>query len=349
MRRRRAAAALAAGLAGLVRPVPAQTVVAFPFYRAEQALQALFSHHFPARMAHFEQEATELAAIAVRHCGGLTAQGALARAWDRTRLAWMTASVPALGPLLSRRSQREIDFWPLRPALAERALAGRPLTLSDMAGVGGPAKGLPAIEWLLNTPPAPTHCPHLALVAEGIAAEATALRWGFEALAEKDWGADETVARATFALWVNQWLGALENLRWQQIEQPLQRARSSGRPAVFARRRIEDNRADWQAQWQVLHAQALLLPSQRAEPPAPGQALLSLEALLFGKGQLALAGRWARAVDAVGERMAALPERPREDQMLALAAAMKAVTALYQRELAAAVDVQLGFSSSDGD
>lgn len=263
----------------------------------------------------------------------------------------MAASNPALGPLVTRRSQREIDFWPIRPALLQRALASRPQTLAAMVAVGGPAKGLPAIEWLLAAPTAESHCPYLALVAEGVAAEALALSQAFDALAAKDWTADDDAARAAFAEWINQWLGGLEALRWQQIEQPLQRARTAGtgRAPAFARQRLAENLADWQAQWQSLKAQARNDAAAGAAPPQPGQALVPIEALLLGKGHLALAGRWARSLDAVSREFAALPAAPDADSLTRLSATMKAVTTLYQQAVAAALDVPLGFSSADGD
>ena len=99
----------------------------------------------------------------------------------------------------ARRSQRQIDFWPTRPALLAKALARAPKTLADMESVGTPAKGFPAMEQLLAAPPSPAHCPYLVLVAEGIEAEAVALRTGFDALAARDWTSDEDAARSAFA------------------------------------------------------------------------------------------------------------------------------------------------------
>lgn len=343
----------AAALAVLPWPVArAQApVIAFPYYRGEQALQGLYAVHLPPLARAFEDKAKALAAAARQHCNGPASASALHSAWREARLAWVRLANPALGPVVTRRSQREIDFWPTRAALLKRAIDSAPRTLKDMERIGGPAKGFPALELLLAGPAQPAHCPYVALLAAAIEAEAVALRQAFDQLAKQDWTADEDETRKAFNDWINQWLGGLENLRWQQIEQPVQRARTAGRnqAPAFARQAMADNRADWQAQWQSLVAQARLRPGQRAQPPQPGEALLSIEALLLGKGQLAMAQRWGRAIDAVTSALDDLPAQPREQDLMALSSRMKAVTSLYQREVAAALDVSLGFSSADGD
>ncbi|MFT5933945.1 MAG: putative lipoprotein [Hydrogenophaga sp.] len=94
---------------------------------------------------------------------------------------------------------------------------------------------------------------------------------------------------------------------------------------------------------------ARLRPGQYAEPPRPGPVLISIEALLIGKGQLALAQRWTKALDGAGAEFAALTPLSSDIELLATAQRMKALPVLYQNEVAAALDVPLGFSSADGD
>jgi len=324
---------------------------AFPFYSGEQALSGLYGHHLPPLAYAFDTEAQRLVAVARAHCAGPAALPALREAWLRTLLAWSALSAPALGPVIERRSQRQIDFWPPRPALLEKALNGAPETLADMDRVGAPAKGFPTLERLLAGAPASNHCPYLVLIAEGIAAEAGALRTGFDSLAARDWTTNEETARSAFGEWINQWLGGLERLRWMQIEQPVQRARTAGKhhKPPFARLSAADNQAEWRAQWSALRAQARLTPGQAAQPPQAGQGLIPIEALLLGKGHIALAQRWAASVDTADAAMAALPERAGEKEQMALARTLKGVTTLFQTEVAAALDVPLGFSDADGD
>lgn len=351
--RRHSLAGLLAVAALAVTGLHAQTggALAFPYYSGEDALQGLYAQHLPALARDFETQARALTAAARQHCAGPAAPAALKEAWRRALLSWQTLSSPALGPVIQRRSQRQIDFWPTRPALLAKALERAPKTLADMESVGTPAKGFPAMEQLLAARPSPAHCPYLVLVAEGIEAEAVALRTGFDPLAARDWTSDEDAARAAFAEWINQWLGGLERLRWAHIEQPVQKARTAGKGHApeFAREAAADNAAEWRAQWQALRAQARLSPAQRAQPPQPGQGLVPIEALLMGKGQIALAQRWGQALDRADAAVAALPAKAGEKELMALSKTLKGVTTLFQAEVAAALDVPLGFSDADGD
>lgn len=328
-----------------------QGAVAFPIYSADHALQGIYTHHYPALWQTFAREAADLTQAAKQHCANPAQPDALLQAWRRARLAWMAASHPAVGPVVTLRSQREIDFWPVRPALLQRALSSQPQSLAQMARVGGPAKGFPTMELLLSGAPAPTHCPYHILIAQGIEAHAQDVNKAFSDLATKDWNADDEAARNAFAEWINQWLGGLTNLSWQHIAQPLHKAQTAGtgQAPQFARRQIADNRADWLAQWSSLQAQARLTADTQRNPPVPGMALVPIEALLLGKGHIALAQRWAKAIDAVTSAMASLPERPTERELQTLSQTLKTMTSLYQSDVAAALDVPLGFSSADGD
>lgn len=326
--------------------------LAFPYYSGEDALQGLYRQHMPPLARAFETRAQALSAAARRHCAGPASLPALRAAWREALLAWQALSSPALGPVIERRSQRQIDFWPARPALLAKALERAPQSLADMEPIGSPAKGFPAMELLLAGKPSPAHCPYLALLAEGIEAEATALRAGFDALAARDWTRDEDAARTAFGEWINQWLGGLERLRWIHIEQPVQRARTAGTPGhtpEFARLALADDLAEWRVQWQALRAQARLRPQQVRQPPQPGQGLLAIEALLMGKGHIALAQRWGKAIDAADAAFEHLPARPDAPTLMALSKTLKGVTTLYQGEVATALDVPLGFSDADGD
>jgi hypothetical protein len=69
----------------------------------------------------------------------------------------------------------------------------------------------------------------------------------------------------------------------------------------------------------------------------------------MGKGQIALAQRWGTALDAADAAMQRLPAKPSDAALMALSKTLKGVTTLYQNEVAAALDVPLGFSDADGD
>lgn len=404
-----------ASLSGLALPARAQTVplatiqphTAMPFYSADHALQGVYTHHLPALSAQFVQQANALVQHAESFCRTLQTQplqptplqpspGAapitlpmLQTQWQQAMLAWEALSTPALGPVVLRRSQRQIDFWPTRPELIRKALAKAPETMTDMERVGTLAKGLPAMELLLvqwqptqsghvrvvdgRAPqsgkplskwpamPAAT-CRYLSLLAQGIAQEATELHTDLGIWATKDWSDSPEVTSAAMAEWVNQWLAGVERLRWAHLEKPIksnQTQATSGQltksnPVQFARITRAANLAGWRAQWHSLLAQARLTPAQTQNPPVPGQALVPIEALLLGKGQIALAQRWVQALDQVTARLdklkpTAASRASDQRELLALAQSLKVVTVLFQNDIASALDIPLGFSDADGD
>jgi len=330
-----------------------------PYYSAEQALQGVYRHRLPALAKAFEQSSAQLVSRTEAHCLGQAPLAELRAQWQQTLVSWQALASPQLGPLVARRSQREIDFWPTRERLLRQALEKAPQTLAEMERVGAPAKGFPALEQLLASASAsgpalaPATCHYAGLVAQGIEAEARTLNTELAALAQKNWSESPNDAASAFAEWINQWLGGLERLRWAHIEKPIQTHRTTGasssEPVAFPRLTREANLADWRAQWHSLQAMARLSPSQYAAPPVPGEALVPIEALLIGKGQLALAQRWAQAVDRAGADLTALTPQSSDNALLATTQRMKALTVLYQNEVAAALDVPLGFSSADGD
>ena len=336
-------------------------VNAMPYYSLEDALQGIYGFHIPPLAQRFRRQSEQLVEATAGFCQGTVALPALTAQWQTTQVSWEALLTPSIGPLVSRRSQRQIDFWPTRPELIARALKAEPQTLPDMTRVGTPAKGLPAMEWLLaqwavpgKGQPSARDCQLAHLMAQGIAEEARALDAEFATLAAKDWAASPDDATAAMAEWVNQWLAGVERLRWAHIEKPIVSHPSShaGKPAepiAFARLSRESNWAGWQAQWFSLLTQARLTEAQYRHPPPPGKALVPIEALLLGKGQLALAGRWAATLDKVTVAMRGLTPQSTTAQLLAVTQLMKAVTVLFQNEVATALDIPLGFSDADGD
>ena len=352
------ALALGLGLAGMAAAQTAAPVVAAPYYSAEQAMQGIYTHQLPPLARAFQAQAERLVTTTAQHCQGQATLPALRAQWQQTLVSWEALSTPAVGPMVARRSQRQIDFWPTRPELLRRSMDKAPATLADMERVGTPAKGLPALELLIHQwdasrkPPPATACRYAELVAEGIATEARALQNELGEWATREWEDEPEVTTAALAEWVNQWLAGLERLRWAHIEKPITSHQTTGGaakggPVPFARLDRDSALRDWRAQWQSLLAQGRL-PAGRP-PPAAGQALVPMEALLMGRGQLALAQQWGRALDQVSAGMDALTPRASERELLALTKSMKAVTVLFQNDVAAALDVPLGFSDADGD
>jgi predicted lipoprotein len=325
----------------------AHAQVAVPYYTASHVWQGLYQVHLPQQARAFAQTAQALRQTVHLRCDDASATPELNRQWQTTLQAWVSMSTPAMGTVLSRRSQRQIDFSPIRLTLLNQSLARLPRNQEEWARVGTPAKGFSALEWVLQPPRDVARCAYALGLAQDIERESQALledtlSWSVQPLEEERVG-------AAFAEWVNQWLGAWERLRWGQIEQPIQKARTSGKSVAWARKRPEHNTMDWQAQWRVLYSQARLSPSQRLQPPEPGRGVIPIEALLLGKGHIALAQRWGQALDRLDLQVRRLNANSSPQAWEAWARGMKVVTVLFQNEVAAALDVPLGFSDADGD
>lgn len=334
---------------------PASTpVVAFPVYNAAHAMRGLHQHMLLPRAQTFAQAAAALVVQTSSYCGKSGAQASALQMvrlqWQDTLQAWEAFAAVATGAVLERRSQRQIDFWPVRPALVERAIARAPRGEEGMQLVGTPAKGLPALEWLLWTSPAAPATPACAFaqeVAKDVEREAQALVKAETRIAAQDWDEDAEASGKGMAEWINQWLGGLEQLRWAQMEKPLKAAPANEGPS-YARLASGSDAASWQAQWKALREQAGVTPEQRLAPPNPGQALVPIEAILLGKGEIALAAKWnASLVQA--DKAISVADPIQAASVLNATAAMKSLNLLFQNEVASSLDIPLGFSSADGD
>ncbi len=320
--------------------------IAYPYYSAQDVLQGLYRHLLPSLVRAFGTEAEALRELATVRCPDRSSLQVLRKQWSSTLLAWQRLATPGLGPVLKRRSQRKIDFWPTRAALVDKALARAPQVLDDLVTIGTPAKGFPALELLLSREPDAKTCKYVSLLTEDIAFEAKALGEEFAQLANKDWSDSEEDAKQQFAEWINQWLGGWERLRWTQIEQPILKGQTRGEAPAFARTAMPTNHNEWGTQLSALLAQARW---SGAVPPRPGEEMIPIEALLRGKGHLNTAGRWRQALDGVRQAFDQLRPQSPTSQWLAFAQKMRTVTALYQNEVAQALDIPLGFSDADGD
>lgn len=314
--------------------------VAVPSYGPAAVLRGLHAHWTLPRAREFRAAAGALQQTLVQRCEGRAALPAARDAWRGAMQAWERLSAVALGPLLTRRSARQIDFTPTRPRLIERALnAGAPWNL---ALIGTPAKGLPALEWLLWTQPAEPGTPAcryaLALAAE-IVVEADALEAAFAELAAREWTDDAAVAGVNE--FVNQWVGGLERLRWPGMEKPLR----AERPGELPRAASGSTAAAWAAQWDALRALAVF---EGRAAPAPGAGLVPLETWLRGRGQNPLAGALVQAVQRSSTALQGLqPTAP--PAVWQAAQSLAALKHLAEAQVAPALEVSIGFSDADGD
>ena len=357
---RTAAAVLLAALwtAGTAPPAAAQSDwarVAVPVYGPTAVLQGLNAHWTAPRAAAFATEAQALPDAMEALCRGGKGGRELNAAreqWRRSTLAWERLSTVAVGPLVERRSLRQIDFAPTRPALIEKAVRAAPADPAAMERVGTPAKGLPALEWLLWTRPvAPDTpaCRYAVEVARDIRREAQALQQAFAAQAKASAGSDadgevdEASVVAGSAEFVNQWVGGIERLRWAQMEKPLRAA--GGRAPDWPRAASGSSVASWRAQWEALRGLGVFAGG---EAPLAGQGLVPLETWLRSKGRNPEADRLVAAARQVDARMQRIDVR-RPPTVLEAAKALAALKRVAEADVAPALEVSLGFSDADGD
>lgn len=349
---------LMAGLACAALPVAAQQVpanVALPFYGPLDFMQGAWRQWYAPRAQDFVQRAQALVAALSASCAaapgdGQALQGARA-AWAEAALAYGRLSAVSVGPLLQRRTTRQIDFAPTRPALIRQAIASAPAELAALERVGTPAKGLPALEWLLWSPApasgAPT-CRYAQLLGEHVLAEARAVEQVFAALAaatpEPDDEAAEQAAAVAMAELVNQWVGGVERLRWPFMDKP-RRSAPKGKPPAYPRATSGLSAQAWAAQWQGLRTLAVARDNR---VPQPGTDLVALETYMRGRGLNALADTWLATVHQVDAAVAAArPDAPASVQ--AAATAVAGLKQLAEAELAPALNIRIGFSDADGD
>src|SRR5204862_1662718 len=132
------------GIAGLAQAAPPEATRA-------QFLRNVIADHFVPGFGAFARSMPPLTKSMEALCESPDTDtlSAARAAWIDSMLAWEKASAIPFGPLLTRHSLVRIDYWPARPHLIDRALLKPPSTIKGLELIGGPAKGLPALEWLL--------------------------------------------------------------------------------------------------------------------------------------------------------------------------------------------------------
>ncbi len=270
-------------------------------------------------------------------------------AWIRTLHTWLALSTVATGPVVERRAVKALDFQPPRPELIRRAVeraAEGPLNAEAMERIGTPAKGLPALEHLLWSTPAefarePALWHYLKSASADLAREAQALSEACTALATTD--PDEETVAAGVAELINQLLGAVELLRWRDMERPARAGDPQRMP--YPRQRSGQTLAAWKTAWRTLRE----LCRTPGTWPEPGRNLVPLALYLRSLGQIGLADRLDERLDRIDDALLALPARPAPSAVVRTADTLKPLRAMLENEIASAVKVRIGFSDNDGD
>lgn len=305
-------------------------------------IQAVAREWAVPRSDDFVQSSSRLPPALRALCDAPHAEGevALSRArqqWLATMSSWERLSSVAIGPLIERRSQRQIDFTPTRPAMIEKAVKSAPANLAAMELIGTPAKGLPALEWMLWTKPvapASPECRYAVLVAAEIAHEAQALNEAYKQAAARK--LTDTAAQTALSELVNQWVGGMERLSWNDMVMPVQVAITAKRDnADFAHRISGSTTTSWAAQWGALRALAT------------GSGY-SIETELRTRGQDQVADVLADATRKADQAMQGLNARD-DARVLDAGRALTALKQVVEDKAAGALGVHIGFSDADGD
>lgn len=326
--------------------------VAVPLFTPEDFVAGVLRHHASPRAVAFETSARRLAdaARAWADGGGAGTVPALQQAWLSALRAWVALNALAIGPLVQRRSARRIDFSPTRAEQVRRAIEGVAAAPSpfDAELIGSAAKGFGALEWLLWHREAPRDAAaarYAAVVADDVAAEASALSQAFASTAERERSDEDTVT--AFTEIINQWIGGLEALRLQHFERPRTEAlRRSGARAVLPRSLASAAVAERQARWDAL--QAITRFAAGTPIPRPGQGLVSIETLLRGRGLNPLADRIVLASKRADAALTAASDSS-PALLQAASRTLADLKCLAEAEVAARLDVRVGFSDADGD
>ncbi|HEY3500094.1 MAG TPA: imelysin family protein [Polyangiaceae bacterium] len=316
---------------------------------------------FEARAAELEARAAEL-----RDAPSSETLEAARSAWWTARAPWKRAEVFAFGPY-SEEPQRigpKIDFWPARPETIEGVLEDDfeldPEAIEDL---GAPAKGLPALEYLLYAPDAdpvalfgdPRRGEYVRALAQDLVARAREIHDAWAPEHENflnelvDAGRSSTRfmnLNAALGEIVNRIGYTLENDRLEKLA-PALGDTSDGTPqpdrleSTYSGRSLEDLR-DNLAGIEHLY---------RGDAPS---GLRGLDAYLRGRGknlgrsfdELALACR--NAFDALpgtlAEAVSAEPAAVRE-----VMSRFAALQRFFQVDVLNALSLSLGFNDNDGD
>jgi predicted lipoprotein len=316
---------------------------------------------FESRAAVLEQRAAELCEAPDE----TTLDGARDAWWD-ARAPFKQAEVFAFGPFkeFPWRLGPKLDFWPARPETIDEVLASSaPLDPESAAALGAPARGLPAIEYLLYPPeldvlaelgPGTRRCEYLAGICADLVARASDLRFAWEPRGEDYLGELLDAGRGSASFMtlemavgevVNRMGFLLENMRNDKLRKPLGGS-VDGPPAPaaaesrFSGRSLEDLRDNLRGLKLVYYG--------------PGNGAPGLSSYLRARGKEFdpfMTARFAAAMEAVDAApepfSVALAEDPRS--IVRLIEALESLGLAIQVDILNALAANVGFNDNDGD
>lgn len=309
----------------------------FPYYEAEEVLNSTVLYHYKKDTAALQANLKKLDSATQQYCKSNASLDNVKRSFASSYLAWIELSAVVMGPLLENNTVRQIDFRPLRVNLLERAIKKQPKGQQAMALVGSPAKGFPALEYLLEQPSfkaGSPQCTYAVEVVQDIDRTVANLKW--------------STLNAEMQLYFNQLVGALHNIAWERMEKPLlknQDDSAAGRAVDWPYSRMNLTEKVWVAQWRSV-SEMLVVQSQTV--PKASSQLVPLEAYLRGLGQIELADTLAKHTDKAAAAMLA-NDTSKPATVAQSVKAVKVLKGFLEQEVAKGLKVSIQFSSSDGD
>jgi predicted lipoprotein len=316
---------------------------------------------FEARAGVLEQRNAELCATPDEAALGIARD-----AWWEARAPFKQAEVFAFGPFqeFPWRLGPKLDFWPARPDTVDGVLAGsQPLDPESVAALGAPARGLPAIEYLLYPPDVDVlaelgagtrRCEYLAGISADLVARAADLRLAWDRGGEDYLGelidagrGSETFMTLEMAVGevVNRMGYLLENMRNDKLRKPLGGS-VDGPPAPdaaesrFSQRSLEDLRDNVRGLRLVYFGPGGGAPGLGSYLRARGK---EFDPFMIARFDAAMA-----AIDAVPEPFTvALAEEPRK--VVKLIDALGELGRAVQVDILNALATNVGFNDNDGD
>lgn len=339
---------------------------------AEQAARKELLRHWAGNVLQpmtqeFAAAAGKLAESSEAFCAGKRDLRQVQAAWRDAESAWQPLEMLQIGPTIERRTQRQVNFWPVRPRLMEPILsASAPIPPEDMETLGAAGKGLPAMEYLLFPDDktagdakktfAAGYCHalqalanHVRTEAEGLAAEWRAPDGGFarqlaEAGEHPQDGAFTSTDQALSDV-VNLLIAGLDAVKIRKLGKPLEKSEDTA-----SLERIES----WRSGASLDHIRDNLRGFERvffgAGSDEPG-----LDDYLATIQRPGLARVIRQELDAAKTALAAI--RPpmqnavikQRKQVENLHKTVGRLQYLLETEVADALKVDLGFNANDGD
>lgn len=288
-------------------------------------------------------------------------------AWRSAQSAWQPLEMLQLGPTIERRTQRQVNAWPVRPSLLEPLLTGeKPIDSAQAEALGAAGKGFPALEYLLFVPDKSaadtekaltgTRCTVLQALAAQMKAEADGLAadWrkpngGFarklaEAGRHAQGGAFASADQALSDI-ANLLIAGLDAVKVRKLGKPLEK---SGDDAALER--IEA----WRSEMSLDHIRDNLRGFELVFFGA-GKDGIGMDNYLVGIGRPVLVRLVREDLTAAQVALRAIRpplQRALVTQRKQVDALHKAVARLQRRmedDIADALKVDLGFNANDGD